>query len=1160
MGNGWELRPGKEIPYGEQFIVKDGSQNATVNFYHRKGNIVLGGPASNLKSALDAWLHGKGISAQPATRDSSTGLVSADFSAPHVGMDEAGKGDWFGALVVAAVYADARDIELLRQAGVRDSKQLAAKEVARLAAEVERIIPLSNYHVKVITPGTYNELYAGFQNINLLLSAAYAEVADSLLKRTGARVVVCDQFATSEERLASAFAGRGLPAPVQLHGAESASIVVAAASVLASAAFLCSLTELGAAVGLGGPLPKGSSDIERLESAARTIIDRDGPAALGAYAKTNFKPIRSLLSQPAPGAADGAAGTVDQYALETTSQKVLLRLPSWIKQHHEEGGFLRFRFDDGAILDWYLDRNGRLDVRGNPEAPSFSRLKEELHGKTLGPGDSPTERHRVTLALEKRLAVLIPDHQCEITRVATTGWQQLVTLDGVRFDFTDGAVLRYYESTKTLLIQGAPSEPVRAALSSLPTPFRAGRSALVGLLKELFPDWQLVRRPAPGNETAASVGLFEDAVADSARRLDWRPLWPADRQPRDSARPGAPCQADMLDDWSQVIANRNRNHMLAHAPTGIGKTLTSLVPALAWVAEQPGRRRVYYMTNRVLQHENPLRELKGGLADLFAARAGEALRVVDLPGRTALCLHPDSRPLHDACKRSLEAARFDLLPRGVNSGHEVARALDGGLCPYHTLQALMGRAHVVICDYWWLFSEVAQASGLVGRAAFSPESSVLIVDEAHNLPLRVRRELDVVETPDRIRLDLQGKPAAVRNCLEPIVAELERSAPDSDIPPSSLKQVVGGDEVLKGALETLEESVGEGSEGPATISERILRRLLRPDGDVVVYPTLGPSDETQLVFRLVDPTGVLRGGYSRVHASLSMSGTLAAPSDDGEELRYQVPLFGLPPERTLTRKYESPFPLVNQRWTYSADTLGTYRERDKHLDRYVEHISRVGRATPGAVTGVFFNSYQFLRQVLGALDSTEASLVVAERSADAEAADRGGADIGAYETRLREKVNGHGRGYLFAVYQGKLAEGASFAGNLIKSVVCVSIPLEYPGRFHERLHEKYQDLFKPICDELGDDPVLKAREYARDRLSLSLVLQACGRGIRGREDRCAFVLLDKRYDEYDWRRFLLPAPYNLTDPSQTVRSFHEERRAAAGGGWDRALLAACRKD
>ncbi|HYP21096.1 MAG TPA: hypothetical protein VEY08_13570, partial [Chloroflexia bacterium] len=502
---------------------------------------------------------------------------------------------------------------------------------------------------------------------------------------------------------------------------------------------------MGEKAGLGRALPKGSSDIEGLESAAHAIMDREGPAALRAYAKTNFKPVRSLLSQLAPKGADGVAAVVDQYALETTPQKVLLRQPSWSKQHHEEGGFLRFRFADGAILDWYIEKNGRLDVRGNPSAPSLSRLKEELHGKTLTLGSSPTERHRAALALEKRLAALIPDQRYEITRVPGIGWQQRITLDGVRFDFTDGAVLRYYESTKTLLVQGAPSEPVRAALSALPTPFRAGRSTLVGLLKELFPDWQLASKDTP-DEIAAGAGLLEDTVSDTARRLNWHPLWPADRQPRESARPSAPGQADMLDDWAQVLANRNRNHMLAHAPTGIGKTLTSLVPALAWVGEQPGRRRVYYMTNRVLQHENPLRELKGGLADLFATRAGEELRVVDLPGRAALCLHPNSRALHDACKRSLEAARFDLLPQGVNSAHEVAEALSGKFCPYHTLQALMGQAHMVICDYWWLFSEMAQVSGLTGRAAFSPESSVLIVDEAHNLPLRVRKELDVIET------------------------------------------------------------------------------------------------------------------------------------------------------------------------------------------------------------------------------------------------------------------------------------------------------------------------------------------------------------------------------------------------------------------------------
>jgi Rad3-related DNA helicase len=317
----------------------------------------------------------------------------------------------------------------------------------------------------------------------------------------------------------------------------------------------------------------------------------------------------------------------------------------------------------------------------------------------------------------------------------------------------------------------------------------------------------------------------------------------------------------------------------------------------------------------------------------------------------------------------------------------------------------------------------------------------------------------------------------------------------------------------------------------------------------VIYPTEdGEGTGRRLVFRLVDPAPILQAGYGRVHAGLSMSGTLAAPSDNDDELRYQAALFSLPPEGTVTRKYASPFPLRNQRWIYCPDTLGTYRERGVHVRRYVEHITGVGQVTP-AVTAVFFSSYSFLEQVRAAMPETERPLIVAESRADAQAEDVP-SDLSTYEARLCQSVAASGKAYLFGVYQGKLAEDADFRENLLKSIVCVSIPMEYPALFHQRLEALYASRFAEIAEVLGDDVRTKAREYARDRLSLSSVLQACGRGIRSDSDRCAFVLLDRRYHEYGWRRFLEPRPYNVKQPERVIREAGRSYLPITSQRWD----------
>jgi Rad3-related DNA helicase len=428
------------------------------------------------------------------------------------------------------------------------------------------------------------------------------------------------------------------------------------------------------------------------------------------------------------------------------------------------------------------------------------------------------------------------------------------------------------------------------------------------------------------------------------------------------------------------------------------------------------------------------------------------------------------------------------------------------------------------------------------------------MDEAHNLPLRVRSELDVDEPIEHILEEIGKAPEQGRRCLEPVITAVQGVDPEEGISPSALRPLAGGVPAIQSALDVL--ATEEPADTYTTLPERMLRLLLQPDEAVVVYPATDAEDEQRLVFRLVDPTPVLQAGYNRVHASLSMSGTLAAPSDDSGELCYQLPLFGLPLRETLTRKYASPFPLHNQRWIYSTDTHGTYRERGNYLKRYAEHILKVGRATPG-VTAVFFSSYAFLESVLpGITDAAEQRLIVAESRADAEGRQDDPKGLKDYEDQLRGLVKDHGRAYLFAVYKGKLSEGADFAGNLIKSVVCVSIPLEYPGLYHIRLQTLYHQVLAPIAEERGGDLSQKAREYALDRLSLSLVLQACGRGIRDQADRCAFVLLDRRYHEYGWRRFLEPRPYQVQQPEQAIGGFHGARGATVTDCWDKALIEA----
>lgn len=1128
---GWQWRPGASIQHGEQINVTSGGQTARVNFWTRRGKLEVQAADSPLKTALQAWISG-GVAPDDA---------AAALAGPHIGMDESGKGDWFGPLVVSAVYADVPTMSRLRKLGVRDSKELDATTILRLAAEIERSVPPEACHVWVIAPKQYNELYARHNNINLLLAEAYAQVARRVWDATQAPAIVCDQFAQNANRLERTFAAANLPRPVQRHRAESASTAVAAASILASAAFAEAMEALGREAGLDGSLPKGASAIETLEAAARKIIARDGTTALGLYAKLNFKPVKALLGGTTPATDEKANDLVCNgapVAIPTVAWQVEL----------QPGGYWRYTFADGGYLDWWPDSaKGTIYVHGKPGAESVKILKPKTEGKTWR-----GTREKLDQAVERHVPRL---SQRQTPSVLGVGWRRRNTVFGARFDLTDGGLLNYYRCKDQLknkwLLQGTPHALTSAALKALPNPFWGGLDRLTDVLKQLFPDWRLGDAMGLNERKAGMAAELGATPVDPG--LDWLALWPEGKELRTAANGATPCQRALADDWASVLSHRkDKAHLLAHAPTGLGKTLAALAPALAWVAEAPDRRRVYYLVNRVAQHENPLRELRDGLAARFEARAGQPLRVVDLVGRELLCDHPRTQTLAPTCRSARDQADFATLPAGIPSWQDIKTALSGRACPYHTLQGLMTKAHIVVCDYWWLFSPVAQELGLMQQAGFSPTDSVIIVDEAHNLMPRVRGWLDVEEAPDRLAEIIQNTSPKARACLEPVLNALAQAAIGECLAPSALLVRVGGASAIRAALTEL--TSARQADAAADAPERILRLLLQPDDAVAIYPAEeGESGGRRLVFRLVDPIPMLQAGYGRVHASLSMSGTLAAPSDNDDELRYQAALFGLPSEKTVTRKYASPFPLRNQRWIYCPDTLGTYRERGAHMRRYVEHITGVGQATPG-VTAVFFSSYSFLEQVRAAMPASEQALIVAESRADAQGQDVL-ADLNAYEARLRELVEANGRAYLFGVYQGKLAEGADFRGNLLKSIVSVSIPMEYPALFHQRLEVLYAGLFAEVAEVLGDDARDKAREYARDRLSLSLVLQACGRGVRSEDDRCAFVLLDRRYHEYGWRRFLTPRPYNTSRPRQIVWAFYLRRSSTVLEDWDEALIA-----
>ncbi len=205
---------------------------------------------------------------------------------PHIGMDEAGKGDFFGPLCVAAIYADGEGIKKMRQLGAKDSKRISDENILKLASKLRSEFP---YTVIRLFPKKYNELHGKFKNLNRLLGWAHAAALSDVAQKTGCKKALLDQFA-EKHVMENALKQKKIEIELEQKPRGEEDLVVAAASILARAAFLEGLKTLGEEVGM--ELPKGASST--VKEAAKKLMTKWGPEILSKVAKTHFKTAGEL--------------------------------------------------------------------------------------------------------------------------------------------------------------------------------------------------------------------------------------------------------------------------------------------------------------------------------------------------------------------------------------------------------------------------------------------------------------------------------------------------------------------------------------------------------------------------------------------------------------------------------------------------------------------------------------------------------------------------------------------------------------------------------------------------------------------------------------------------------------------------------------------------
>ncbi len=283
----WDVRIAghREIDYGTQYYLERGQESVRLNVF-TTGKVTVQGKNSGLRDLLVGRL-----AAREEKHATTSGVLSGSKPAfdvtPRVGIDEAGKGDYFGPLVVAgARVTGARAAEGLQRLGVRDSKTLGVIAARATAEGILEILGANNFRAVTLSPREYEARRRAAGNVNKLLDEIDAWIIAEL--KDDVELIVVDQYAVSARERLGPFVPEGVKLEVRKRAEDDAA--VAAASILARARYLEELEKLSARVGF--ELPRGSTHVV---DAGRRVFGERGRAGLDEVAKTSFRTTEQIV-------------------------------------------------------------------------------------------------------------------------------------------------------------------------------------------------------------------------------------------------------------------------------------------------------------------------------------------------------------------------------------------------------------------------------------------------------------------------------------------------------------------------------------------------------------------------------------------------------------------------------------------------------------------------------------------------------------------------------------------------------------------------------------------------------------------------------------------------------------------------------------------------
>lgn len=538
-------------------------------------------------------------------------------------------------------------------------------------------------------------------------------------------------------------------------------------------------------------------------------------------------------------------------------------------------------------------------------------------------------------------------------------------------------------------------------------------------------------------------------------------------------------------------------HLLAQAPTGIGKTVATLFPLLK---ARPGQKldKIFFLTAKTSGRAVAL----GALHTLDRGRV--PLRVLELTAREKVCEYPGRACNGDDCPRA--RGFYDRLPSARSEAVQAAWldrdalrgiALTHQVCPYFLAQELVRWSDVVVGDYNYYFDGSAFLYALTKDEEWRV---ALLVDEAHNLLDRARGMYSAQLEAPALEAVRAKAPPTIRKSLGNLEREwrlLQREQVAAYQPHDQIPERFA--RALQEAVSLMAEHfTARPDEPPGALHQCFFdllqfARLADSFGKHSVFEaTLGVDGVRGLAIRNLVPAPFLQSRFADAVSAACFSGTLAPFSFYRDTL-------GLP-EDTATLDVGSPFRSEQLTVRVAMDLSTRFRDRDRSLDALVDLIAAQFAQRPGNYLA-FFSSFDYLASASAAFAARHPAVPAWSQSRGMREAER--------DAFLARFAPG-GQGVGFAVLGGAFGEGVDLPGDRLVGAFVASLGLPQHNEPNEVMRERMDAMF-------GD-----GYEYTYVYPGLQKVVQAAGRVIRSETDAGVLYLLDDRFARQEIRA-LLPA-------------------------------------